>query len=105
MILAGYAFPDRHLNSLGDKDASAVTLEFFPSLRSPYTAISFDRAIALAHSEPEVKLMLRPVMPMMMRGVPAPRAKQLYIMTDSKREADYYGQKFGPSGRPFWRTG
>ena len=40
-------------------------------------------------------------MPMMMRGVPAPRTKQFYIMTDSKREADYYGQKFGPVVDPF----
>ena len=85
---------------LGDKDASVVTLEFFPSLRSPYTAISFDRTIALAQRT-NVKLMLRPVMPMMMRGVPAPRTKQFYIMTDSKREADYYGQKFGPVVDPF----
>lgn len=85
---------------LDDKNASAVTLEFFPSLRSPYTAISFDRVIALAERT-QVKLKLRPVMPMMMRGVPAPRVKQLYIMTDTKREADYYGQKFGPVVDPF----
>ena len=85
---------------LVDKNASAVTLEFFPSLRSPYTAISFDRVIALAERT-QVKLKLRPVMPMMMRGVPAPRVKQLYIMTDTKREADYYGQKFGPVVDPF----
>ena len=85
---------------LDNKNASAVTLEFFPSLRSPYTAISFDRVIALAQRT-QVKLELRPVMPMMMRGVPAPRVKQLYIMTDTKREADYYGQKIGPVVDPF----
>ncbi|MBT7370131.1 MAG: hypothetical protein HN816_05750 [Gammaproteobacteria bacterium] len=33
---------------------------------------------------------------MMMRGIPAPRTKQLYIMTDAKREADYYHVEFGP---------
>jgi 2-hydroxychromene-2-carboxylate isomerase len=96
----GICVPRPTTEPLDDKDASGVTLEFFPSLRSPYTAISFDRAIALAQRT-EVKLKLRPVMPMMMRGVPAPRVKQLYIMTDTKREADYYGQKFGPVVDPF----
>ncbi|MBT4161416.1 MAG: hypothetical protein HOC70_16625 [Gammaproteobacteria bacterium] len=76
-------------------DASGITLEYFPSLRSPYTAISFDRTIDLARRS-GVTLRLRPVMPMMMRGIPAPRTKQLYIMTDAKREADYYHVEFGP---------
>ena len=97
---SGICVPRPTPETLNDKDASSVTLEFFPSLRSPYTAISFDRTIALAQRT-GVKLMLRPVMPMMMRGVPAPRVKQLQIMTDSKREADYYGQKFGPMVDPF----
>ncbi|MGV0035018.1 MAG: DsbA family protein [Candidatus Azotimanducaceae bacterium WSBS_2022_MAG_OTU7] len=97
---SGICVPRPTPEPLDGKDASAVTLEFFPSLRSPYTAISFDRTIALAQRT-GVKLKLRPVMPMMMRGVPAPRVKQFYIMTDAKREADYYGQKFGPVVDPF----
>ena len=97
---SGICVPRPTPETLNNRDASAVTLEFFPSLRSPYTAISFDRTIALAQRT-GVKLMLRPIMPMMMRGVPAPRVKQLQIMTDSKREADYYGQKFGPMVDPF----
>jgi 2-hydroxychromene-2-carboxylate isomerase len=96
----GICVPRPTPEPLNGKDGSAITLEFFPSLRSPYTAISFDRTIALAQRT-GVKLKLRPVMPMMMRGVPAPRVKQLYIMTDTKREADYYGQKFGPVVDPF----
>ena len=96
----GICVPRPTPEPLDNKNASAVTLEFFPSLRSPYTAISFERVIALAQRT-RVKLELRPVMPMMMRGVPAPRVKQLYIMTDTKREADYYGQKFGPVVDPF----
>ena len=47
-------------------------------------------------------------MPMMMRGIPAPWAKQLYILTDAKREADYYGIPFGnivdPFGEPVKRA-
>ena len=81
-------------------DAGHIRLEYFPSLRSPYTAISYDRAIELARRT-GVQLKLRPVMPMMMRGIPAPRMKQFYIMTDAKREADLYGEPFGPIVDPF----
>ena len=81
-------------------NASSITLEFYPSLRSPYTAISFDRVIDLVNRS-TVKLDLKPVMPMMMRGVPAPRTKQLYILSDTRREAEYYSIPFGPIVDPF----
>jgi 2-hydroxychromene-2-carboxylate isomerase len=71
-----------------------LTLEIFPSLRSPYTAMIFERSIALAKSV-GVPVTLHPVMPMVMRGVPAPSAKGLYIMTDTLREANYIGAPFG----------
>ena len=83
-----------------------LTLEIFPSLRSPYTAMIFDRSMALARSV-DVPVTLRPVMPMVMRGVPAPRAKGLYIMLDALREAQHIGVPFGnmydPIGRPVER--
>jgi 2-hydroxychromene-2-carboxylate isomerase len=53
-----------------------LKLEVFPSLRSPYTAISFDRVMAIADNA-AVEIEIRPVMPMMLRGVPAPRLKAL----------------------------
>jgi 2-hydroxychromene-2-carboxylate isomerase len=44
------------------------------------------------------------VMPMVMRGLAAPRAKRLYIIRDAKREADRLGIPFGkitdPTGLP-----
>ena len=76
-------------------NASFLSLEFFPSLRSPYSAICFDRVISLA-DKAQINLVLQPVMPMMMRGVSASRSKQIYIMIDAKREAEYYGQELGP---------
>lgn len=79
---------------------SDLVLEYFPSLRSPYTALSHWRTLDLIKRS-GVKLELRPVMPMMMRGVPAPFAKQQYIISDSGREARYYGDKFGPFCDPF----
>jgi 2-hydroxychromene-2-carboxylate isomerase len=78
-------------------------LEMFPSLRSPYTAMIFERSMQLAASV-GVPVTLHPVMPMVMRGVPAPAAKGLYIMLDALREAKHLGAPFGnmydPIGRP-----
>jgi 2-hydroxychromene-2-carboxylate isomerase len=54
--------------------ASEMTLEVFPSLRSPYTAIGFERALELARRT-GVQLVVRPVLPMVMRGVPVPFVK------------------------------
>jgi len=90
-----------------DHDASHVQLEYFPSLRSPYTAIGHLRVLELL-ARSGVSLKLRPVMPMLMRGVPAPRSKQLYIITDAGREARARGIPFGrivdPFGEPVRRA-
>ena len=88
-------------------DASEVVLEYFPSLRSPYTAIGHQRVLdLLARSGAAVKL--RPVMPMLMRGIPAPFAKQQYIITDAAREARARNIPFGrivdPFGEPVKRA-
>tara|TARA_R110002073_G_scaffold921_9_gene6683 strand:+ start:3133 stop:4404 length:1272 start_codon:yes stop_codon:yes gene_type:complete len=82
------------------KADSSIVLEYFPSLRSPYTAIGHRRLLQIVEST-GVTLKLRPVMPMMMRGVPAPLVKQRYIMSDSGREARYYNEPFGPFCDPF----
>jgi len=85
----------------------ALTLEYFASLRSPYTAIAFSCVYELARRT-GVKLVLRPVLPMVMRGLPVPRAKRLYIVLDTKREAEQAGVAFGrvcdPVGRPVERA-
>jgi 2-hydroxychromene-2-carboxylate isomerase len=83
-----------------------LQLEYFPSLRSPYTAIAMERVLALPKRLP-VDLILRPVLPMVMRGLPIPSAKRLYIVLDTKREAEDVGEPFGracdPVGRPVER--
>ena len=75
-------------------------LEYFPSLRSPYTAVGHAGVMDLIERS-GVTARLRPVMPMMMRGVPAPRAKQLYIITDAAREARARRVPFGRIVDPF----
>jgi len=78
-------------------------LDAYISLRSPYTWLAMDRLIALAETY-DADLRLRPVLPMVMRGLPVPRAKRLYIVRDAKREAERLGLPFGriadPVGRP-----
>lgn len=85
------------------KDDGSLTLEVYPSLRSPYTAISFDRAVKLAR-DTGVNLVVRPVLPMVMRGVPATRQKGMYIFWDTAREARAAGVPFSsfydPIGEP-----
>jgi len=51
------------------KDEGKITLEVYPSLRSPYTAICFDQVLKLAE-ETGINLVTKPVLPMVMRGVP-----------------------------------
>jgi 2-hydroxychromene-2-carboxylate isomerase len=85
------------------KDKGNLTLEVYPSLRSPYTAISFDRAVKLAR-DTGVNLAVRPVLPMVMRGVPATRQKGIYIFQDTAREARAaavpFGNFYDPIGDP-----
>ncbi|WP_333568656.1 DsbA family protein [Sphingorhabdus sp.] len=80
-------------------DASQLTLDFYPSLNSPYTSIIFDRTIAMAR-ECGIILNHKPVLPMIMRGVPATRQKGMYILSDTKREAEHLGREFGPAISP-----
>jgi 2-hydroxychromene-2-carboxylate isomerase len=78
-------------------------LHFFCSLRSPYTYVAIPRVRRLA-AHYCANLQLRFVLPMVMRGLPVPREKRLYILHDTTREAERLGLPFGrivdPVGRP-----
>jgi 2-hydroxychromene-2-carboxylate isomerase len=75
-------------------DARGAELHFFLSFRSPYTHIAAARARQLV-ARWNAKLVLRPVLPMVMRGLPVPKEKRLYIVRDTKREAERLGLPFG----------
>jgi 2-hydroxychromene-2-carboxylate isomerase len=81
----------------------APVIDFFVSLRSPYSAIVAPRAFALAE-QTGARLRLRPVLPMAMRGLAVPRSKRMYITQDAAREAHVRQIPFGrlndPLGRP-----
>ena len=99
-------FPRANIMSGPLKDDGSITLEFFPTLRSPYTAIIFERVVKLA-SDTGVALRVNPVLPMVMRGVPTTKIKGAYIFWDAAREARSAGVSFGkiydPVGDPVRR--
>ncbi len=84
---------------VSDVDASALQLDFYPSLNSPYTSIIYDRTIAMKDAC-GIRFNHKPVLPMIMRGVPATPTKGNYIIFDTQREADYFGVPFGPMITP-----
>ena len=88
-------------------DDGSLTLEIYPSVRSPYSAVAFDAAVDLAKST-GVRLVVRPVLPMVMRGLPVTRTKGRYIFSDAAREARAGGQAdwgnyYEPIGEPVRR--
>ncbi|MDG2047391.1 MAG: DsbA family protein [Halioglobus sp.] len=85
------------------RGGASLTLEMYASLRSPYTAVIFDRVVKLAR-DTGVTLVVRPVLPMVMRGVSATRQKGMYIFADAAREAQAqdvpFGKFYDPIGNP-----
>jgi 2-hydroxychromene-2-carboxylate isomerase len=73
---------------------SGAAIDYFLSFRSPYTYLAAQRVQALAKRR-GATVRLRFVLPMVMRGLPVPKAKRLYIMRDAKREAERLGIPFG----------
>lgn len=82
---------------------NAPVIDFFFSLRSPYSAIVVQRVFELSRLT-QAPVRLRFVLPMVMRGLPVPQAKRMYIARDAAREAFARGVPFGrlndPVGRP-----
>ena len=78
-------------------------INFFLSLRSPYSAIVTPRVFNLSRLT-GAPVRLRYVLPMVMRGLAVPREKRMYISFDAAREAFVRGIAFGrlndPVGKP-----
>ena len=88
------------------RSAVGREVHFYLSFRSPYTYIAAERIRALAEAY-GAELKLRFVLPMVMRGLPVPRMKGMYITKDVAREARRMGIPFGriadPVGTPVER--
>lgn len=74
-------------------------LEYFHSFRSPYSYIGLQNACRIADGF-GLKLRIRPVLPMVVRGYQVPRSKLLYIAMDAIREARRLGVPIGDFADP-----
>lgn len=81
-------------------------IELFFSFRSPYSALALERAWALADAAGRT-VVVRPVPPMVRRGLKVPLAKRMYMVRDAAREARRLGEPFGRicDPLPAWRRG
>jgi len=78
---------------------SLPPLELFHSVRSPYSYLALLRAAEIADAF-GLTLKIRPVLPMVMRGMQVPRTKLLYIIKDAALEAARRGIRFGRIADP-----
>jgi len=75
------------------------SLEMYCSFRSPYSYLALHRTYEIADAF-GLQLDLRPVLPMVMRGLPVPREKLMYIVKDAVREAARLDVPFGQISDP-----
>lgn len=74
--------------------ARIPALELFVSFRSPYSYLLLARIFEIADAF-GTALRIRPVLPMVARGMRMPRRKRHYIVADASREARTRGIPFG----------
>jgi len=74
-------------------------LVMYLSARSPYSFLGLELAAALCERQ-QIDLIIKPVLPMVMRGMPVPKNKKMYIFLDTKREADKLGIPYGRVADP-----
>ena len=78
---------------------SLPPLEMYCSFRSPYSYLALQRTFDIADAF-GLKLDLRPVLPMVMRGLAVPQKKLIYIVKDATREAQRLNVPFGRFSDP-----
>jgi len=77
-----------------NKPLPPLVCEMWFSFRSPYSYLALEQ-IGGVLAPYHVPLELRPMLPMVTRGLPLPNVKRMYIVRDVKREADRLGIPFG----------
>ncbi|WP_372863378.1 DsbA family protein [Spongiibacter sp.] len=86
-----------------DVTAPQCPLVLYWSARSPYSYLALVRASQLAQHY-NIALHIKPVLPMLMRGMAVPTQKKMYIFHDTKREADKLGIPYGFVADPLGRA-
>lgn len=96
--IADYQRQYRHVlqsyNTLRPRPRQVKPLDFYFSFRSPYSYLAADRVFKLAELY-KIPVNVKPVMPMVTRGIPLSKAKRLYILKDARREAEKFNLPFG----------
>jgi 2-hydroxychromene-2-carboxylate isomerase len=87
---------------LNDGMQTSKKLALFFSIRSPYSHIGLEQAIKLAQHY-DLDLEIKPILPMIMRGLSVPSLKKMYIFHDTKREAEKLGIDYGFVADPLGR--
>ena len=80
-----------------------LTLEVLFSVRSPYSYLALQQLIAFRKCYP-IKIVYRPILPMVMRGMVINREKMFYILSDCKRIAEKKGIPFGNIADPLGKA-
>ena len=88
---------------LNQINKTGLTVEFFISIRSPYSYLALPEILAF-EKKYSVKTIIRPIMPMVMRGLVVPAKKASYIVMDAKRESDRINIPFGIINDPLGRA-
>ncbi len=74
-------------------------IEYFHSFRSPYSYLALHSTFGIADAY-GISVKIRPVLPMVMRGMAVPTPKLLYIVNDANREAQRRRIPFGNIADP-----
>lgn len=78
-------------------------LYYYPSLNSPYTFVSISGVKEIKDTYP-INLIIKPVLPMLMRKMTIPNFKAKYIISDAAREGlkknNPIGSIYSPIGKP-----
>jgi 2-hydroxychromene-2-carboxylate isomerase len=75
-------------------DSKHKKLILYFSIRSPYSYLGLQQAVTLAQHY-QLTLEVKPILPMIMRGLSVPNIKKMYIFHDTKREAQKLGVDYG----------
>jgi 2-hydroxychromene-2-carboxylate isomerase len=97
LALAPKTLPQASDHTTQATDATSLTMYF--SARSPYSYLGLENALRLCRHY-DIKLTIKPVLPMVMRGLSVPQRKKMYIFHDTKREAVKLGIPYGKVADP-----
>jgi 2-hydroxychromene-2-carboxylate isomerase len=78
----------------GNPKSGELRCEMWFSFRSPYSYLALEQIEGVLAGS-GLPLVLRPILPMVARGMELPNVKRMYIVRDAKREADRLAIPFG----------